>query len=58
MVTPVCPPCDVTVTGECVQHSERIISKEHYQRRVSNCVCVCVCVFACACACVCTCGTV
>ena len=48
MVTPVCLPCDViTVTGECVQHcqySKRIILREHYQRKVSNCVCVCVCV--------------
>ena len=57
MVTPVCSPCDVvTVTGECVQHSqysERIISREHYQRKVSNCVCVCV--RACVCMCVCVC---
>ena len=50
MVILMCSACDIVmVTGECVEHSqysERIISREHHQRKV------CVCVFVCVCACV------
>ena len=56
VVTPVCLSCDVvTATGKCIQrsqYSERIISREHYQRKVSNFLCVVCVVCACMHACV------